>query len=668
MTDSNIPPIPPKIQDIIGIKFGSRTTVLGTVKNHAVDTLNISNRVILSMVSFTNNLRTYNESAQISYLKNISSTYTCLSRLIGLQYEPKEFIEHERKFMLFDYELNKETNEYLYECKYKYKLPIENIIVSFLMYLSKTWSNSDNNLNVSGIVISVPDYFTLYQKQILLNIIKISNLNCLSLLNESSSVCLSYFLHHYKNLSNSKQKIICFIDLGECKLSLHLCSFTNEEAKVLYSKSNKFIGCRDFDLHIFEFLQNTFVEEMKTISKNPKTKIKLLQVIEKSRKMITVNKESVINYEVGDSYINYVLTREKFKEIINDKLELFKSFIDEFFQESKTDIKSVDNIEMVGDMIRNPVFQEILMNLLQKNINKTMVADECIAQGCAFYAALLDGHYSPISNFNLVQYLNYDILFSLKGNIMLDINKQLLIQKGDNYPVRKAYKFKNEFIKDEEAIQVFFRLNDEKEISKYEIRIGSLGKLQKNKDFYIDFLVDSNGFPSVADCYFCDENGYLSDKIFYKKVWEYNVSNFSCDELIKNEINMEFIDFETIAKNSRKNEIESLLYHLRNENALEAKFDINDKIEKILELNDLQLLDEEYNKLIEQYKLKDKLKEEHDKHHIIFKSIKDLLEEDKGIDINEFNKIGKKICKAIDKLDSLKKNEIDELVNNNKLH
>lgn len=46
--------------------------------------------------------------------------------------------------MLFDYEYNKEMNEYLYECQYKTKLPIENIIISFFTHLSKTWSNSDN--------------------------------------------------------------------------------------------------------------------------------------------------------------------------------------------------------------------------------------------------------------------------------------------------------------------------------------------------------------------------------------------------------------------------------------------------------------------------------------------------------------------------------------------
>ena len=333
--NQNIPPVTPGMPDILGIKFGSRTTVLGTVNKHAIDTLNItSNREITSMVSFTKNQRTFDESAQISYLKNISSTFTSLNRLIGLKYELEEYLEHEKKFILFDYEYNKEINEYLYECKYKKKLPIENIIASFFTFLSKTWSNSDNKKKVNGVVLSVPDYFSLYQRKIMLNILKISNINCYSLLNESSSVCLSYFLHHYKSLTPTDEKIICFIDLGQCKLSLHLCSFTNKETKVLYSKSNKYIGCRDFDMKILNHLEQIYPELIKNIKNNKKYYIKILQTIEKSIKMITINKESVINYDLGDVKINIVLTREKFNKIIKNELDTFKNFIIEFFSES----------------------------------------------------------------------------------------------------------------------------------------------------------------------------------------------------------------------------------------------------------------------------------------------------------------------------------------------
>lgn len=655
----------PEMPDIIGIKFGSRTTVLGTVKNHAIDTLNItSNREITSLVSFTKNLRTFDESAQISSLKNISSTYTNLNRLIGLKYELEEYIEHEKKFMFFNYEYNKEINEYLYDCQYKKKLSIENIICSFFSFLSKTWSNPDNKKNVLGTVVSIPDYFSLYQRKIMLNILKVANISCYSLLNESTSVCLSYFLHHYKDLLPNKEKIICFIDLGQCKLSLHLCSFTNKEIKVLYSKSNKFIGCRDFDLKILNYLEKDFPEQIKNIKKNKKFMTKFLQTIEKSRKMITVNKESVINYDVGDDYINFVLTREKFYEIITNELDIFKKFLIDFFSESKIDIKKVDLIEMVGDMIRNPVFQEIIMDLAKKNINKTMVADECIAQGCALYAALIDGHFSPISDFNIVQYMQYDINFKIKGK---ELNiEQNIIKKGDNYPIRKALKFKNEFINKEDKLNISFNLdNNENNIVEYEIKIGRSIKLDKNKDLIIELLIDSNCLPYFDNCYFFDKDGYLSDKVDIIKINEYSVSNDSCEEILKTEINLQFIDFDTVTKNNRKNEIEGVLYKLRDENALESPDKINEKLEYILNLDNIDKLDEEYNALIKKYNLYDKLQEEHEKCKIIYKNINDLiqLDENNSIDIDTFNEKGKKICKVIDKYKEIKLNILNDILN-----
>ena len=664
-SSQNLPPGTPELPDILGIKFGSRTTLLGTVNKHAIDTLNISsNREISSMVSFTKNLRTFDDSAQISYLKNISSTYTSLNRLIGLKYESEEYLEHEKRFMLFNYEYNKEINEYLYECNYKKKLPIENIIASFLTYLSKTWSNKDNKKRVIGVVLSIPDYFTLYQRKIMLNILKLSDINCFSLLNESSSICLSYFLHHYKDLSPTKEKIICFIDLGQCKLSLHLCSLTNKETKVLYSKSNKYIGCRDFDMKIFEYLEKNFPEQFKNIKKNKKFIIKMLQTIEKSRKIITVNKETVINYDVGDNYINFVLSREKFNEIIKEELDIFRTFISEFFSDSKIDIKKVDSIEMVGDMIRNPVFQEILMDLAQKNINKTMVADECIAQGCAFYASLIDGHFSPICDFNLVQYSQYNINFRIKGK---ELNlEQTILNKGDNYPFKKAFKFRNEFINKENKLNISFKFdNNENNIVEYEILIGNLLKFDKNKDIIIELLIDSNCIPYFDNCYFFDKDGYLSDKVDIIKISEFSVSNYSYDELLKNEIDLQFIDFDTITINNRKNEIEGILYKLRDENALENPDKINEKLENIINLDNIEKLDEEYNMLINKYNLYDKLQEEHDKCKVIYNNINNLLKQNESNSkyINEFNEKGKKICLAINKYKEIKLNILNDIIN-----
>ena len=655
-SEMNQTQIPKEIPDVIGIKFGSRNTVLGTVKNHAVDTLNLSNREIPSMVSFTKTNRTFEDSAQISFLKNILSTFTHLNRLIGLKYESQEFLEHEKKYMFFNYEFDNDIKEYLYECQYKEKLPIENIIASFFSHLNKIWSNSDNKKKVSGVVTSVPDYFSLCQRKIMLNILKVAGINCYSLLNESSAICLSYFLHHYKNLEANKNKVICFIDLGQSKLSLHLCSFTNKDIIILYSKSNKYIGCRDFDMKILEYLEQLHPKLISNIKKNKKYFIKLLQSIEKSRKMITVNKETTINFEMGEDFINFNLTREKFNEIINSDLTLFKKFISEFFSEANYDIKKVDSFEMVGDMIRNPIFQEILTDLFKKNINKTMVADECIAQGCAFYASLLDGHFSPICDFNLIQYISYDIYFSILGKELK--LEQSLIKKGENYPIRKAFKFKNEFINKEDKLNISLYLNNKKEeyISQYEIVIGNLMKLEKNKDLIIEILIDSNCLPNFDKCYFFDKDGYSSDLVDINLIKEFQVSNFLCDELLKNEIDLQFRDFEAMNKNNRKNEIEGILYKIRDDHAMDKKDKINEKIDEIIKLDDIEKLDEEYQVLINKYNLYDKLEEEHKKIKIIISNINDLKikDKEKTININKFNEKGKIICKIIDTYKDIK--------------
>ena len=71
-----------------------------------------------------------------------------------------------------------------------------------------------------------------------------------------------------------------------------------------------------------------------------------------------------------------------------------------------------------------------------------MVADECIAQGCAFYAALIDGHFSPVSDFNLIQYMQYDINFIMKGK---ELNvEQNLIKKGDGNEEKQQKKMVGE--------------------------------------------------------------------------------------------------------------------------------------------------------------------------------------------------------------------------------
>ena len=91
---------------------------------------------------------------------------------------------------------------------------------------------------------------------------------------------------------------------------------------------------------------------------------------------------------------------------------------------------------------------------------------------------------------------------------------------------------------------------------------------------------------------------------------------------------------------------------------------INEKIEKIINLDDIEKLDEEYKVLINTYNLYDKLEEEHEKIKTIYRNINDLIkkDKDKSIDINKFNEKGKIICKVLDTYKDIKINNINDLL------
>ena len=309
--------------NIIGIKFGSNNTVISTLNNRNIDVLfsDTSSRKIPSIITLFNNnknnnnsIRIYGELSKNLINKNINNTFNYLNRIILLENEEKNFIEHEKKFLLFDDNNNFST---------------ETIISSYFYLLSKTWRNSPNKKNTINFTLSIPDYYTIFQKIFLLKYKKISNLNCVSLLSESSAICLSYFYNNYNTL-NEKFKNIIFIDLGDSKLSIHYCSFNNTNAIVNYTKTCKELGSRDFDYKIYEYIKENYIKNNNIIN-NKKFINKLFNTIEKYRKILTVNNESYFNFEYNDDLIiNFILNRENFQIICENEINIFKNFLKDF--------------------------------------------------------------------------------------------------------------------------------------------------------------------------------------------------------------------------------------------------------------------------------------------------------------------------------------------------
>lgn len=649
---------------IIGIKFGSFTTVLGTVNNLLLDILfsETSSRTIPSIVSYSNNFIFGGDAALNTLTKNASNTFRYLNRLLCLSNESSSFISNEEKWITCS--IDKSNNSFLYN-----NLPIESIIASFFYKLRKTWKNKDNNKHTNDIVISVPDYYTPFQRISMLNAIKIANLNCIAMINESSAICLSYFFHHYREISlSSIPQIVVFIDMGDAKTSLHICSFTKNNPQIIFSKSDKLLGCRDFDSAIFNYLESEY-NDVFSAGINQKMKIKIMEIISKNRKILTVNNETILNFEINNTEISFTLTRDKLREIAQFQIEKFNSLITSSIEESHIDINSIKSIEMVGDAIRNPLFHDIIQNSLKKTISKTLLADECIARGCALYNVMLNPKYSTLNDFEFTQYNSNDIKLSFK-NMKID-TEFILLPKGGNYPIKKMFRFKSKDIHDSRNKNVIVNIyfSSTEIINTTKIYLPYLD--DESYTLIIEALVDVNCIPKILNGFIIYDNK-LPQRCVMETSFEFDSiegKGKKLSDLIVNELETEFNDYLSTCIINRRNEVESIAYEIRDQ--IDSKLNTDQIISEIGELTEISKLNEKYENIVNQYKMTKDFSFIEIQNAII-ENINLLLGNKEKISKEKFIEISKHLKKVIDEEEEIKqsiisnkeiKNEKIEMIN-----
>ena len=182
----------------------------------------------------------------------------------------------------------------------------------------------------NDMVISVPSYYTEQERKALLDAAKIAEVNIVKLINESTAVTLSYGIFRRSEFTD-KPRNVCFIDFGRTGTSVFVASFTNQKAKVLNQLHERNLGVRDIDWKLLEFYGKICADQFDSNPiKKEKARLRMIDAIEKQRKILSANSEANINvdYIVEDNDLSYNLTREKFEELITPVAEKFKSILE----------------------------------------------------------------------------------------------------------------------------------------------------------------------------------------------------------------------------------------------------------------------------------------------------------------------------------------------------
>lgn len=402
---------------VIGISVGSQNTVVGVLKGSVVDIIlsETSSRCVPTLTAFNDRERSFGDAAFSTIKSNYLRTISYPNRYLGLKGDSPS-LEEEKKFAtaLPSVDSNGKVN---FEINYKGEKEIvypETAMGIYFNKLKQNWIKA--GYDTRDIVVSVPDYYTVAERKAMIDAINIADLNCTALINESSSVALAYGWFKRTQFEADKARIVGFVDMGQSKTTISYVSFTKTTQKVISVTTERNCGAREFDLNLAKYFSDVFqkkygLEPIKSV----KIRLRMMDAISKTRKILTVNKEATISIEslMDDEDLYHSLTRDEFEKIIAPTIENFKNVVKNSLinleKDAKMSVKDLHSIEMVGDAVRTPCIQSAIKDTFGMDLGKSLMPDECMARGSTLFAAM-NSPYFTFKDFN-IEHFNYYSVF-----------------------------------------------------------------------------------------------------------------------------------------------------------------------------------------------------------------------------------------------------------------
>jgi len=323
--------------DAIGIDAGSYKTVLACVKQRGIEIVlsETSGKWTPTIAGYTDQERLIGDAAVNQMKKNFKNTMQFFGRFMGLNQDCGEQLEEEKKFLTYkivNMENKKIGFEVLLRGEKKQFSPEQ--VMGFYLKKERVFFERAG-MKSKEIVISVPTYASNSERQAYLDAAEIAGIKCIRLINESTAIALTYGFFRKGDLDETVPRKVVFIDYGHSKLSCTYAQFLKGKMKILYTHSNKNMGARQIDYQLFDMLAGEFEKKHGCDPKtSPRCRLRLLDAIEKMRKLLTSNKEADVICEalMEDEDLKRHFTRDQLEELIEPTMIKFRATLEDFYR------------------------------------------------------------------------------------------------------------------------------------------------------------------------------------------------------------------------------------------------------------------------------------------------------------------------------------------------
>ena len=418
---------------VIGIDLGTTNSCVAIMEGNDPNVLANAEgtRTTPSVAAFSESgERLVGQIAKRQAITNPENTISAVKRLIGRRHDDPLV---QKAMKVFPYKIVKSDNgDAWVEMRGKQYSPAE--ISGFILQKMKQSAEDYLGEKVTEAVVTVPAYFNDSQRQATKDAGRIAGLNVLRIINEPTAASLAY------GLDKKKDEKIAVFDLGGGTFDISILELGEGVFEVKATNGDTFLGGEDFDQKVMDYLADEFKKDQGIdLRKDRMALQRLKEAAEKAKCELSTTMETDINLpfitadQNGPKHLNIKLSRSKLEALCSDLVDRTEGPCRQALKDSGLAPGDIDEVILVGGMIRMPAVQERVQKIFGKEPHRGVNPDEVVAVGAAIQAAVLKGEVKDVL---LLDVTPLSLGIETLGGVFTK-----LIEKNTTIPTKKSQTF-----------------------------------------------------------------------------------------------------------------------------------------------------------------------------------------------------------------------------------